>query len=225
MAQILQTLDRGIRVLKYLAAVDEPKTVAEVAASLDLERTAAFRCLTTLAAQDLVTQDADSKWRVDPRAALLAPPRIPLLAAEATPILQQLANTIGLTTCLTIAHGDMCMALKVCEPPGANFHIAYREGSTHPCDVGAAGLAILASEPPQPGERPVLQKIRDQTYASSTGELQANAYGYSVAIKSATIRASVGLISLDPLEESGFLQALTDTARELGELGSLAGGA
>src|SRR5439155_725432 len=84
----------------------------------------------------------------------------PLVADAALPALRRLAEQVGATAHLTIADGGEALALAVVEPSWTQFHVAYRTGSRHPLERGAAGQAILAGRSGSFG------------YVTTTGELQ-----------------------------------------------------
>lgn len=81
------------------------------------------------------------------------------------------------------------MALAVVEPSWTSFHVAYRAGARHPLDRGAAGRAILAG------------RAGDAAPVSSSGELQAGAYGVAAPVLGVPgLEASVGVVALAPLD-------------------------
>ena len=67
-----------------------------------------------------------------------------MLRDLAVPVLRALAESVGCTAHLTVADGEEALALAVVEPSWTDFHVAYRVGSRHPLNRGAAGKAILA---------------------------------------------------------------------------------
>ena len=75
----------------------------------------------------------------------------PLLAEGALPALRRLAEQAGATAHLTVVEGGEAVALAVVEPSWTTFHVAYRTGSRHPLERGAAGRAILAGRHGRPG--------------------------------------------------------------------------
>ena len=72
----------------------------------------------------------------------------PVLRDLAVPVLRALAEAVGCTAHLTVADGEEALALAVVEPSWTDFHVAYRVGSRHPLDQGAAGKAILLGREP-----------------------------------------------------------------------------
>src|SRR5205823_14823203 len=89
----------------------------------------------------------------------------PLVADAALPALRRLAEQVGATAHLTVAEGGEAVALAVVEPSWTRFHVAYRTGSRHPLDRGAAGRAI-------PGGR-----AGATGWGTSSGGLEAGAHG------------------------------------------------
>jgi DNA-binding IclR family transcriptional regulator len=100
-----------------------------------------------------------------------------------------------------VAEGTDAIALAVVEPSWTPFHVAYRAGSRHPLDRGAAGRAILAGRTGRAG--PV----------STTGELETGAYGVAAPVLGVDgLEASVGVIALSPLDAGTVGPAVEEAA-------------
>ena len=56
-AETAQTLDRGLRILALVAASDTRFTINEIAESLEISRTVAYRLIVTLEEHDLLHRD------------------------------------------------------------------------------------------------------------------------------------------------------------------------
>jgi DNA-binding IclR family transcriptional regulator len=114
----------------------------------------------------------------------------PLLRDAALPVLRDLAEEVGATAHLTVADGDEALAVAVVEPSWTSVHVAYRVGSRHPLERGAAGRAILAARRPAAADR----------YVLTEGELQPGAQGIAAPVPVGLVEASVGVVSLAPLD-------------------------
>src|SRR5262249_20486302 len=113
----------------------------------------------------------------------------PLVADAALPALRELAERVGATAHLTVVEGAEAVALAVVEPSWTRFHVAYRTGSRHPLERGAAGRAILAG------------RTGTAELGSTTAELEPGAYGLAAPIVGVEgLEASVGVVALAPLE-------------------------
>lgn len=113
----------------------------------------------------------------------------PLLRQSALPVLRSLADEAGATAHLTIADGSEALAVAVVEPTWTDFHVAYRVGSRHDLDRGAAGKAILTGRSGASG------------LVATTGELQSGAHGIAAPVLDvAGLEASVGVVSLTDLD-------------------------
>jgi len=185
-----QTLDRGLRLLTLVAESPGGLTVTEAAAALGVGRAVVYRLVTTLTAHALVRRDAEGRIRLGLAVLQLARRAQPLLAETAIPALRRLAEELGTTVHLTVADGGEALALAVVEPTWTAFHVAYRTGTRHPLDRGAAGLAILAG------------RSKDgPPYVVSSGELQQGAHGVAAPLPPESgVEASVGVVALTELD-------------------------
>jgi DNA-binding IclR family transcriptional regulator len=184
-----QTLDRGLKLLTALAESDSGRTVTELAAALGVARPVVYRLLATLEQHHLAHRGADGRARLGLGVLALAGRVQPLLRDAAAPVLRRLADEVGATAHLTVVDGSEALAVAVVEPMWTQLHVAYRVGSRHPLDRGAAGRAVLAA---RAGERRLV---------TSDGELQPDARGVAVAWRVGALEGSIGVVSLGPLRE------------------------
>ena len=190
-AETSQTLDRGLRVLSVLAAAPDGLTITELAGRLDVNRTVVYRLVSTLEQHALVRRSARGRLHIGLGMLHLASAVHPLVRDVASPVLRELAESVGCTAHLTVAEGDEALALAVVEPSWTDFHVSYRVGSRHPLSQGAAGKAILAG---RTGVR--------SPYVLTTGELQAGARGLAAPVLGVEgLEASVGIVTLGDLDE------------------------
>jgi hypothetical protein len=184
-AEISQTLDRGLRLLSLLADAGGGLTVTEAAGSLGVNRTVVYRLAATLELHGLLRRAPDGRLSLGFAVLGLASAVHPLLRRAALPVLRELAEDVGATAHLTVADGGEALAVAVVEPSWTAYHVAYRVGSRHSLERGAAGKAILA------GRR------GESSYVVTEGELQAGAHGISAAVPGVVgIEASVGVVAL-----------------------------
>ena len=188
-AETAQTLDRGLRLLHLVADAPNGLTVTEAATRLGVGRAVVYRLAATLGEHGMVRRDGAGRLRLGPGVLHLARRAQPLVADAALPALRRLAEQIGATAHLTVADGGEALAIAVVEPSWTQFHVAYRTGSRHPLDRGAAGQAILAGRNGNHG------------CVSTTGELQPGAYGVAAPVPDVEgLDASVGVVALAPLD-------------------------
>jgi DNA-binding IclR family transcriptional regulator len=184
-----QTLDRGLRLLHLVADAPAGLTVTEAAGRLGVGRAVVYRLATTLGEHGMIRRDASGRLRLGAGVLHLARRAQPLVADAALPSLRRLAEQVGATAHLTIAEGGEGLALAVVEPSWTQFHVAYRTGSRHPLELGAAGQAILAGREGQFG------------YVSTAGQLQPGAHGVAAPVPGVEgLEASVGVVALSALD-------------------------
>jgi DNA-binding IclR family transcriptional regulator len=196
-----QTLDRGLRLLRLVADAPGGLTVTEAASRLGVGRAVIYRLVGTLVEHGMIRRDGGGRLRMGLGLLQLARRAQPLVADAALPALRRLAEQVGATAHLTAAEGGEAVALVVVEPSWTTFHVAYRAGTRHALDRGAAGRAILG------GRR------GEAAAVSTTGELQAGAYGVAAPVLGVEgLEASVGVIALAPLDAATLGPRVVATA-------------
>jgi DNA-binding IclR family transcriptional regulator len=201
-----QTLDRGLRLLHLVADSPGGLTVTEAASRLGVGRAVVYRLTGTLAAHGMVRRDGSGRLRLGAGLLHLALRAQPLVADAARPLLRRLAERVGATAHLTVAEGAEAVAVAVVEPTWTTFHVAYRPGSRHPLERGAAGRAILAGQRGESG------------WVTSAGELQPGAYGVAAPVPGVEgLEASVGVVTLGELDPEQVGPEVMAAARAVAE--------
>ncbi|WP_018352379.1 IclR family transcriptional regulator [Longispora albida] len=196
-----QTLDRGLRLLALVSETPDGLTITEAAERLGVGRAVVYRLVGTLTSHGLIRRDQAGRLRLGLGVLQLARRAQPLVADAALAPLRRLAEASGATAHLTVADGGEALALVVVEPSWTQFHVAYRAGSRHPLDRGAAGRAILSD---QPG------------WIASSGELQPGAHGIAARVRGVPgLECSVGVVALGPFAESEIGPLVLAAAEEL----------
>jgi DNA-binding IclR family transcriptional regulator len=200
------TLDRGLRLLDLLARPENAAgmTVTALAAALGMSRSAAYRLLGTLESHRYVGRLPNGRVRLGYAVTRLAAAVAPLVRAAATPVLRRLADEVGATAHLTLVDGDAALAVVVVEPTWTDVHVAYRPGTRHVLDRGAAGRAIVRGRAGEYG------------WVTSRSELQPGAYGVAAPLPAGEVEGSVGVVALTELDEARVGPAVVASAREVG---------
>jgi len=178
-----QTLARGLSVLQAIATSRVGLTVQEVADHVGVHRTIAYRLLSTLAQFRLVAKGEDGRYRSASGLAVLGASFDNNVRQLSLPTLRALADDLGTTVSLLIAEGDQQVAIAVIVPSRVSYQLSFHEGSRYPLDRGAAGIALLASMPPRPGERDLVPQTRQQGWVITHGEIEPNTYGLAVPVR------------------------------------------
>ena len=166
-----QTLDRGLRILEHLATAATPQAIVDVAHSVGVHRSIAYRLLRTLEDHQLVERDALGRCALGLGVTALARGVRTGLQAAALPRLDELVAELRMTAFLVVRADDEAVTVTSVEPHDSPAHITYRPGNRHPVDRGAPGLALLMPEPPTPGDRSELLAARARGWATSHGEV------------------------------------------------------
>lgn len=201
-----QTLDRGLRLLHLVADAPGGLTVTEAALRLGVGRAVVYRLVGALTQHGMVRRDGAGRLRLGAGVLHLARRAQPLLAEGALPALRRLAEQTGATAHLTVVEGGEAVAIAVVEPSWTSFHVAYRTGSRHPLERGAAGQAILAGRAGQAD--PI----------ATSGELQPGAYGVAAPVLGVPgLEASVGVVALAPLAVPAVGEQVHAAAHAIGQ--------
>ncbi len=155
----------------------------EVADHVGVHRTIAYRLLSTLTQFRLVSKGEDGRYRPAAGLAVLGASFDHNLRQVCLPTLRSLADELGTTVSLLVAEGDEQVAIAVIVPTQVAYQFAFHEGSRYPLDRGAAGIALLSSMPPRPGERDLVAAARERGWVMTHGEIEPNTYGLAVAVQ------------------------------------------
>jgi len=223
---LVQTLDRGLWALRWIAEADGTLTMAQLAARLQVHRAIAYRLVSTLEAHHLVARDQAGRLTLGSGVMALSAQLAPQLRQIVDPALQALAAETQATAFLSVAQGADCVVLAVAEPAGRLLQVGYRVGSRHPLTQGAAGFAILAGRPPEDDEPEAVTRARRDGMSVTSGQLQPGATGVAAPVKSdATapwrLEACIGVVALADLDvpraTAAVSRCATETAQRLGQ--------
>ncbi len=213
-----KTLHSGLRVLEVLCAHGGGMTITEIADAVGVHRTVAHRLLRTLEAHRLLRRDRAKLFHLGAGLVPLAEPVERDLRAAALPLLEDLADRVSATAHLVVQEdAGRVRALLVVEPRNASAHIAFRPGQLDAIDRGSAGMAILAGQPPRPGERDEIGTARARGYAVSYSEVVPSVHGVSAPVPSRAdgVPMSVGVSVFDVGDVETLGGAVVDAAQQL----------
>lgn len=142
-----QTLSRGIRLLEILAGADRNLSIAELAIALEVHRSVAYRLLRTLEHHDLVTRDHTGQVALGAGLAALTSGVARNLQQAALPVLNDIANDLGMTCLLAVLLDSGEVVTLVSAAPRQSVAVSYRPGHRHPISRGGPGRAILLGLP------------------------------------------------------------------------------
>ncbi len=177
-----QTLARGLAALQLVASSAGGMTAQQVADEIGVHRTIAYRLLSTLAQHRFVAKGEDGRYRPASTLAVLGASFDNNVRQLSLPTLRALADELGTTVSLLIAEGDQQVAIAVIVPTNVFYQLSFHEGSRYPLERGAAGIALLASMPPRPGERDLVPTTRKKGWVITHGEVEPNTYGLAVPV-------------------------------------------
>jgi DNA-binding IclR family transcriptional regulator len=192
-----QTADYALLVLIELQAHDG-QTVAELAASLSLNRSVIQRIMVTLHRRSMVTKGIGGRFYLGPQLIAIAQHVPDELTGFARPYLRELAVAVEEMAVLTVQ--DIDDALIVAHHNGSTsaLRVEYEIGTRHPLSQGASGLAILAhlNHPGiDSGMERRLRLIREAGYARTEGEIKDQMIGLAAPLITETL-GCVGSLAL-----------------------------
>ncbi|WP_156687123.1 IclR family transcriptional regulator [Mycobacterium sp. Marseille-P9652] len=215
-----QTLARGLTALQMVADSPSGLTAQQLADQVGVHRTIAYRLLSTLAEFRLVAKGDDGRYRPAAGLAVLGASFDRNVRQVSLPTLRALADDLGTTVSLLMAEGDQQVAVAVIVPSHVAYQLSFHEGSRYPLNRGAAGIALLASMPPRPGERDLVSRARECGWVTTYGEIEPNTYGLAVAVRrrAPSPPTCINLISHREDVVLRGKDAVIDAARHLSEL-------
>ena len=212
-----QTLDRGIRLLEYLAEAEKDLTITQLTEGLGLHRSIVYRILRTLEAHRLVSRTPWGSYGLGARLAVLARGVAPDLQSIALPELSELANRVGMTAFVVVPDGDDAVTLVSVPPRHSQGHFAQHPGTRHPLNAGAPGLALLAGGLPVPGERKEVAEGRRRGWVRSRGEVIPGLSSVAAPIirRDGNVVASVAVVFAGKADEPALADQVMAAAREI----------
>jgi DNA-binding IclR family transcriptional regulator len=168
----------------------------------------------------LVAKGEDGRYRPASGLAVLGASFDRNVRQVSLPTLRTLADQLGTTVSLLIAEGDQQVAIAVIVPSHVAYQLSFHEGSRYPLNRGAAGIALLASMPPRPGERELVSRARERGWVTTYGEIEPNTYGLAVAVHRQAPSPPTCINLISHREDVVMLgkDAVLKAARQLSEL-------
>ncbi len=208
--------------LDILAAADRPLTIAEVAETLSVHRSIGYRLVRTLESAGLVVRDASGALLLGPHLVTLARSVASGLQDAARPVLQGLADDLGMTSFLVVLDQTECVTLMTVEPRDVVASIAQRPGSRHSVLRGAPGIAIqsllTASDRTAIGldntESPEVADARRAGFSRTVGEVIPGVTAVAAPVGGA-VRAAVAVLFVSRPSDDAVIDAVRGAAAHL----------
>lgn len=158
----LQTVDRALSVLEYVAERHRPPTLREVSTDLGLNITTVYHLFNTLEHRGYLVRDAEGGLRIGASAAVIHRALMSGLtpARDLRPVLDGLAAATAETAYLTGWNDDAVVILAVVDAPHSlrvsGLYVGFRGNEVK----RASGKAVLAHLPPDPRARVLDRNLR-----------------------------------------------------------------
>lgn len=205
----IQSVARAAGLLQHLAVLGRPASLNELASSSGLERSTAWRLLTTLEACGLVDRDSSSDgFRVGFGVVAVAAAALSdgtALASRVQPELRRLCAATGETAAIALVRGIRVMVVDQVNPPSV-MSVSWI-GREFPLHTSSPGKLVLASLDPGDLDRFLAQPLQALTERTITDPA-------TLRQELAQVRASGVAVSDQEFERGcvGFSAAVTDWA-------------
>jgi IclR family acetate operon transcriptional repressor len=142
------SVTRALRLLEAFDRYHASRSVAELAQETSLHKSIVTRLMATMARKGFVVQDPSTRrYRIGPMlfsAGSLYEP-FAMYRELAEPVLSDLANRTGYTSCVGVPIGSEVIMVAVVEAPVMNgIRVSMVIGSRRPAYIGATGKVILS---------------------------------------------------------------------------------
>jgi DNA-binding IclR family transcriptional regulator len=221
-------LERAVELLARLGEQPSDVTVADLASDAGMPTSTAYRLLAELERHGLVQRGADRTVSLGTRVVALgrsAETRLrERLVAPATPVMAELATSIGETVILTAPCGLEAIVLHVVETQQP-VRLSYASFRRAPMHRGASGKILAAyleraererllAAVGDPGLAGALDQVREAGFVVTSDELDQGASAAAAPILDRRGRLAAGLSVAGPTERfAGRLDAATDAVR------------
>lgn len=193
------TLDRGLQVLKLLAASEQDLSVAEIARAAGLHRQAVYRLLGTLVDHALAVQSNPGRYRLGFGTLNLTGSLVPRLQDVIRPHMRALAEACRATAFFFVREGDEAVVVLLTPPQTTDVHLTFSQGARYPLNRGAGGVAILATREPGPFETDDVRDARRTGVAVTSGQLHRGAVGVAASLHAQPwmrLESSIGIATV-----------------------------
>ena len=177
------TLGRGIKALMIIALSPNGRSIAELATELNVHRSVSSRLISQLSGWRLVTRLPDGKFVVGPGVMSLVTRYDEHFRAIVQPVLDDLAQVIGLNCTLVVQEGKSAVVIAEAGPRNSSPLLSYRTGADIPLDRGSVGYALAACRGAVKGEPIQVTSARSNHVALSHGEVIPGSYGAAAVIR------------------------------------------
>lgn len=208
----VQSLARGLAVIRAFDAEHPRMTLSELATRTDLTRATARRFLLTLAGLGYVATDG-KLFELTPRVLELGFSYLSGLTLPeiAQPHLEALSRELGESTSASVLDGDTIVYVARV-PTRRIMNVAITIGTRFPADVTSMGRVLLAAEPEErwPGAlRATLVRVREQGWALVDQELEHGIRSIAAPLHSAD-GSVVAAVNVSSTTSSATLERITD---------------
>jgi IclR family transcriptional regulator, pca regulon regulatory protein len=210
--QFVQSLARGLEVVRAFDAEHPRMTLSEIAGRTGLNRATARRFLLTLVELGYVANDGRD-FRLTPTVLQLGYSYLSGLSLPelAEPHLELLSHELQESTSLSVLDGDAIVYVARV-PTRRIMNAAITIGTRFPAEITSMGRVLLASGPEAnwpPARRDVLERVREQGWAIVDQELEAGLRSVAAPVHDAG-GSVVAAINVSTTTATSTLERLRD---------------
>lgn len=223
--EIAQTADNALLALLELERSGR-QTIAELSASLNLNRTITQRTVRTLHERGFVVRGLDGRYGPGPALLKISNGLPHEITLSANGMLEDLASETQETVIIAVNEGDEILVVASASGSSEPLRVEFQVGFRQPIWRGASGLAILAHLKNDPAihhlgpiELEIIAEARAQGYARTRGQIRSDMTGAAVALLDAdgSLLGSIAIIvpSIRSERLEANIPALLSTARRI----------
>ncbi|MDU0478496.1 IclR family transcriptional regulator [Staphylococcus chromogenes] len=184
----IKVLDRSVAILQAVAHA--PRSLAQLCEDTGLPRATTHRLATALEMHDFLTRDTEGRWLIGSALATLTSAHGDALIKAATPVMEELMESIGESVQLYRLAGQSRICVAAVEPP-SGLQNTVPVGSRLSLAAGSAARVFAAFSSTEARKRMLvdghfssedLALVRQQGWAASFSEREAGLASVSVPV-------------------------------------------
>lgn len=218
--QVSTTVDRAGKLLQLLAQHPEGLGITQLTRELGTQRAPLYRILAALAQYGLVRRDSRKQYLLGVGTLRLARAYSSQLPSGIDPLLQALANEVGMSATLNSVDDDAITVVAARTPASNGDFVVTQPGFRHPTPPVSMQAAIDARHPPHEDDAEAVLEARRLGYAVGRGAMMPVRFGVTAVVPGGEGLSGslliLNLASVHPFEHESVAEPLLRTVQAIG---------